>query len=197
MEPRSEPGLHLVAPDERLDAEGDWETVYRDHVVPVFRYVYARTGNRADAEDVTSQVFERALPRLRLRASIGEVRNYLLVTSRTVLADHWATRYGVQTAELDDERVSLAVLTPDAPDAAGIQTSTHRAHELLGRLPENYRRVLELRFLRGCSVRETAHEMGISVANAKVLHCPPLRRAAPPPPPSPPSPTPTPSPPPS
>jgi RNA polymerase sigma-70 factor (ECF subfamily) len=177
MEPRSDAGLHLVGPGDAEATEGDWETVYRDHVVPVFRYVYARTGNRADAEDVTSQVFERALPRLRLRASIGEVRNYLLVTSRTVLADHWATRYGVQTAELDDERVSLAVITPGGSDVAGTQT-THRAHELLGRLPENYRRVLELRFLRGCSVRETAHEMGISVANAKVLQWRALRRAA-------------------
>ena len=95
MEPRSDAGLHLVGPGDAATIEGDWETVYRDHVVPVFRYVYARTGNRADAEDVTSLVFERALPRLRLRASIGEVRNYLLATSRTVLADHWSTRYGV------------------------------------------------------------------------------------------------------
>lgn len=178
MEPRSDAGLHLVSPGDAGTIEGDWETVYRDHVVPVFRYVYARTGNRADAEDVTSLVFERALPRLRLRASIGEVRNYLLATSRSVLADHWSTRYGVQTAELDDDRVGLALVTPDAPDPAGRQSSTHRAHELLGRLPENYRRVLELRFLRGCSVRETAHEMGISVANAKVLQWRALRRAA-------------------
>jgi len=178
MEPRSDAGLHLVGPAGAGTIEGDWETVYRDHVVPVFRYVYARTGNRPDAEDVTSLVFERALPRLRLQASIGEVRNYLLATSRTVLADHWATRYGVQTAELDDDRVALSVVTPGADDPAATRTSTHRAHDLLGQLPENYRRVLELRFLRGCSVRETAHEMGISVANAKVLQWRALRRAA-------------------
>lgn len=173
MEPRSVPGLHLVAPAERLDAEGDWETVYRDHVVPVFRYVYARTGNRPDAEDVTAIVFERALPRLRLRASIGEVRNYLLATSRTVLADHWSTRYGAPTEWLDDERVG-ALAEPAPADS----TTTRRAHDLLARLPENYRRVLELRFLRGCTVRETAREMGISVANAKVLQWRALRRAA-------------------
>src|SRR5258708_5293422 len=164
MEPRSEPGLHLVAPDERLDAEGDWETVYRDHVVPVFRYVYARTGNRPDAEDVTALVFERALPRLRLRASMGEVRNYLLATSRTVLADHWATRYGAAGEWLDDERVAAA----EEPAAEDTRT-TRRAHELLSRLPDNYRPGLELRFLRGCTVRETASAMGVSVAHAKVL----------------------------
>ena len=42
----------------------DWEAVYREHVTEVYRFVYARVGNRADAEDVTSTTFMRALPHL-------------------------------------------------------------------------------------------------------------------------------------
>jgi RNA polymerase sigma-70 factor (ECF subfamily) len=45
-------------------------------------------------------------------------------------------------------------------------------------LPERHRRVLELRFLEARSIRETAREMGISVANAKVLQHRALRMAA-------------------
>ena len=44
--------------------------------------------------------------------------------------------------------------------------------------PANYRSVLEFRFLRGYSIRETAAAMGVSVANAKVLQLRALRRAA-------------------
>jgi DNA-directed RNA polymerase specialized sigma24 family protein len=38
--------------------------------------------------------------------------------------------------------------------------------------------MLELRFLKGCSVRETARIMGVSVANAKLIQLRALRLAA-------------------
>jgi RNA polymerase sigma-70 factor (ECF subfamily) len=71
-------------------------------VVPVYRYVYARTGNRPDAEDVTAQVFLRALPRLRRAASSGEIRAYLLTTARSVRAEHWSQHYGAAAEPLDE-----------------------------------------------------------------------------------------------
>ena len=49
---------------------------------------------------------------------------------------------------------------------------------ILSALPDNYRRILELRFLDSCSVGEAATAMGISTANAKVLQHRALRRAA-------------------
>src|ERR1700752_4352481 len=90
-----------VLPDREAEAQ-DWEATYRETVVLVYRYIYARAGNRPDAEDLTAQVYLRALPRLRLGASAAEVRSYLIATARTVLADHWRDRYDVRLDELDD-----------------------------------------------------------------------------------------------
>jgi RNA polymerase sigma-70 factor (ECF subfamily) len=56
--------------------------------------------------------------------------------------------------------------------------ATRRVQALLRRLPERYRQVLELRFLRRLSVEETARELGISHGNAKVLQYRALRKAA-------------------
>jgi RNA polymerase sigma factor (sigma-70 family) len=150
-----------------------WESVYREHVVPVYRYVYARTGNRPDAEDVTAQVFLRALPRLRLAASSGEIRGYLLTTARSVLAEHWSRHYGAATDPLDDDR-----LRDDGREAPHPEAGAERAQRVLGRLPERYRRVLELRFLGGMSLNETAIEMGVTLGNVKVLQLRALRKAA-------------------
>jgi RNA polymerase sigma-70 factor (ECF subfamily) len=61
------------------------------------------------------------------------------------------------------------VVASDAPDRVG---------RLLASLPQNYRRILELRFLQAFSVREAATQMGVSVANAKVLQHRALRMAA-------------------
>jgi RNA polymerase sigma-70 factor (ECF subfamily) len=45
-------------------------------------------------------------------------------------------------------------------------------------LPDRYRRILELRFLEACSIKEAAEAMEISVSNAKVLQHRALRMAA-------------------
>jgi len=147
----------------------DWETVYRAHVVPVYRYVYTRTGNRADAEDVTSTTFMRALPRLRADVSDGEMRAYLRATARTVLADMWHDRYRAPVDQIDEET------TPNAwnPERAEVDVDY-----VLEGLPPNYRRVLELRFLRGYSIKETAAALGVTVGNAKVLQLRAVRKAA-------------------
>jgi RNA polymerase sigma-70 factor (ECF subfamily) len=168
--PPDTPELHVV---EDADA-GGWEAVYREHVGPVYRYVYARLGNRADAEDVVAQVFLRALPRLRLRASTGEIRSYLLTAARSVLAEHWTRHYSTDVGLLDED-----VANPEPPpERHDADSGVRRAARVLAALPDHYRRILELRFLRGYSVKESATEMGITVTNAKVLQHRALRRAA-------------------
>jgi RNA polymerase sigma factor (sigma-70 family) len=164
--------LHVVDDD----AYGDWESVYRDNVDRLYRLMYARVGNRADAEDLTSEVFSTALRPLRLTSSKGEVRSYLLVTARTVLASHWRRRLGQPVTMIDPE-TDLAYLTqpagPDQPSDAPV-----RAGRILDALPERYRRILELRFLEACSIKEAAQAMKVSVGNAKVLQHRALRMAA-------------------
>jgi RNA polymerase sigma factor (sigma-70 family) len=150
-----------------------WEDFYRSYVGPVYHYVYARTGNRADAEDLTSQVFLQAFPRLAWRTT-PEMRSYLFATARTVLADHWRQHYSVELDELPFDAADPG----DGPDNDGRGVNARRAADLLSRLPGRYHRVLELRFLQGCSVRETARIMGVSVANAKVIQLRALRLAA-------------------
>jgi RNA polymerase sigma-70 factor (ECF subfamily) len=62
---------------------------------------------------------------------------------------------------------------PEPDDRAGV-----RVQALLRRLPDHYRRVLELRFLERKTVAETASAMGITNGNARVLQYRALRRAA-------------------
>jgi RNA polymerase sigma-70 factor (ECF subfamily) len=52
----------------------DWEAIYEDNATWVYRTMFARVGNRADAEDLTAEVFLAALRPLRVSASMAEVR---------------------------------------------------------------------------------------------------------------------------
>jgi RNA polymerase sigma factor (sigma-70 family) len=158
------------------DIYTDWESVYRDNIDRLYRLMYARVGNRPDAEDLTSEVFCTALPPMRLSSSKGEVRAYLLVTAKTVLAAHWRRRLGqpVTTIDLDTDIRYLS--EPSGPESTS--DAPARAGKILGGLPERYRRILELRFLEACSIKEAAQAMHISVSNAKVLQHRALRMAA-------------------
>jgi RNA polymerase sigma-70 factor (ECF subfamily) len=165
---RSEGGLRSVTDA----AYPDWEAVYSDNVTWVYRLMYGKVGNRPDAEDLTAEVFTTALRPLRVSASVPEVRKYLRMTARTVLASYWADRMGREVTSIEEdvpEAHEPELVASDAPDRVG---------RLLARLPENYRRILELRFLQAFSVREAATQMGVSVANAKVLQHRALRMAA-------------------
>jgi RNA polymerase sigma-70 factor (ECF subfamily) len=151
----------------------NWESIYRDNVEFIYRLLFARVGNRPDAEDLTSEVFRTALRPLRLSASDPEIRSYLRATARTVLASHWRRRYGIEVTTLDpDSDVALASEEIAEGDAA------KRAAQILDGLPDRYRRILQLRFLEDQSLKEAARSMNVSLSNAKVLQHRALRLAA-------------------
>ena len=150
----------------------DWDAVYRDNIGLVYRLMFAKVGNRPDAEDLTTEVFLAALRPLRLPASVGEVRAYLLATARTVLARYWARTLGHPVTTLNEnagEARAERPLESAAPE---------QAERILAALPARYRRILQLRFLDACTVAEAAQALRISVANAKVLQHRALRPAA-------------------
>jgi RNA polymerase sigma-70 factor (ECF subfamily) len=171
LNPPAEPvaRLHIVG----RDTYADWEAIYRDNVERIYRLMFAKVGNRPDAEDLTAEVFVTALRPLRVSATVGEIRAYLLATARTVLASYWRRTLGRQVTALDLDEVE-----DDLADAPANVVALARAQAVLARLPDRYRRILELRFLGSCSLKEAAAELGVSVANAKVLQHRALRLAA-------------------
>ena len=163
------PRLHVVG----RDAYPDWDAIYRDNVERIYRLMFGKVGNRPDAEDLTAEVFVTALRPLRVSASVGEVRAYLLATARTVLASYWRRTLGREVTTLDEDQVE-EIFTGALENTAALA----RAQAILADLPDRYRRILELRFLGSCSIKEAAAELGVSVANAKVLQHRALRQAA-------------------
>lgn len=158
---------------QRVDAspdQGHLTWAYQTHVTAIYQYIYSRVGNRPDAEDLTAQVFMKAINGMRSDVSVPELRSWLYRVAQTTLADHWRQYYAEDVAELDDD-VSRPPAPRENPEAV------QRVDSLLATLPESYRRVLELRFLKGYSVRETAQELSLSETNVKVLQFRALNRA--------------------
>jgi len=166
-EPAGEPAdvLELPAASRATD-------IALDELELVYAFIYARVGNRADAEDLTQQVAMKAIPRLRQTAPASAIRGYLFATARSVLGAFWSTRLGLSEAEL---REDLALPIPGGPAP---EAGTESVQQILAQLSDNYRRVLELRFLHGYSLKEVAAEMHSTVGAIKVMQLRALRAAA-------------------
>jgi RNA polymerase sigma factor (sigma-70 family) len=167
------PDNRSCSPQVDSDRYADWDEVYSDNVVRLYRMMYVKVGNRPDAEDLTAEVFRATLRPLRLDASRSEVRGYLAATAQSALAAYWRRRIGAEATRIE-LAAALRYLEDPQPDSdAGARTE-----RLLERLPERYRQILKLRFLDTLSVKEAAATMGVSVSGAKVLQYRALRMAA-------------------
>jgi RNA polymerase sigma factor (sigma-70 family) len=151
-----------------LEGSPNLEGVFSRYLDPVYRFLYTRVGNREDAEDLTSEVFLKATRQLDRSRPEASMAKWLFTVAQTVLADHWRQYYrSGAPVQLDETRAA------EIPDRGHSPAPTEKSEALvaavLEQLPERYRRVLELRFLQGYSIRETAREMKVTPDNVKVI----------------------------
>lgn len=174
MIPSGRPDTCRGRPDHEPPMPTPLERIYDAMCLPLYRYFYGQVGNREDAEDLTGEVFLKASRLLDTSRDEASQRAWLWRASRTAVADYWRRFYRAAVTPLEGDPAPRALA--DGPGDASAKLA--RLADLLARLPENYRRVLELRFLESCSVRDTAAAMGLSPGNVKVLQYRAVQRAA-------------------
>ena len=160
-----------AAGDEALAARGDADAfiqLYRRHLPAVYRYAYARTGNRQDAEDVTALAFERAWAALPRYRATGSFRGWLFTIAQRALADH-RRRRRPETVPVE----ALAEVLPDpasGPEGAALAAEELRlALHLLGGLGRAQQKVLALRFFASLRYDEIATVLGMREPAVKML----------------------------
>lgn len=141
--------------------------LYDLYVDRIYRYVYYHVGNRQDAEDVTEQVFTRALEAVRrYRPDTGPFIAWLTRIARNTTIDHLRRRKAAQP-------LSDSFLDPNpwqdpewVAEARCTQEQLRRA--ILG-LRDEYREVIVLRFVEELSHAQTAAALGKSEGAVRVL----------------------------
>jgi RNA polymerase sigma-70 factor (ECF subfamily) len=133
--------------------------LYDRHFHRLYAYVLRRTGNRADAEDVTAEVFHRAL----LNLTKYQWRGVPFV----------AWLYRIAAHELADRRQYAArqviTLPPEIETNDADFERRVMLFQLVERLSADQRRVVEMRFGDGRSIHEVAQALGKSEGAVKQL----------------------------
>jgi len=154
---RDEPGIQ------------EFQAFYEDNLVSVYRFVFKSVRNREEAEDLTSQIFLKALRYLDPERNAHSARSWLFRIAHTTIADYWRAHYRALTSSLE-VRLEVGWEGPTEEVIVGTnELAAVQVSNLLQALPERYREVLSCRFLFNLSIRETAATMGVSEANVKTL----------------------------
>jgi RNA polymerase sigma-70 factor (ECF subfamily) len=143
--------------------------LYDAYVDRVHRYLYVRVGQRALAEDLTSETFVRALRRIDTFSWQGrDIAAWFITIARNLVSDHVKSarfRFEVTTADMRDADRHVA-----PPDDEVL--TRHRDEQLVGAIralrPEQAE-CITLRFLQGLTLAETARVLGRSEGAVKQL----------------------------
>jgi RNA polymerase sigma-70 factor (ECF subfamily) len=142
----------------------EFAELYREHVGPVFRYCFFRLETREQAEDATSQIFLKALAALPAHRQRDSFRSWLFSIAHNVITDIYRARRPTSSLadgeDLADDHFSLE-------DEALQSVEKDEVRALLGQLPMDQRRVLELR-LAGLTSSEIATVLGKKTGAVKV-----------------------------
>ena len=149
-----------------------FEPLYRKYVGQVYSFALYELRDRHAAEDLTEQVFLRALAGLPSFREQGDgdastFRVWLFQVARHALSNHRRSLARHPEAPLD---AALDIPGPeDVAATAAERDVTRRALRAVAALPEERRRALLLRFVQEMSTREIAEVMGRSEGAVRVL----------------------------
>lgn len=140
-------------------------TLYARYVGPVHRYIYSRVGNRADAEDLTAEVFVEALRTLPGYRERGLFPAWLFTIVRHKVTGHHRRR---QPAQSLDSVADGAAPHPDPLALALEQEALSELGQRLAQLSEAERELLRLRYAAGLTYREIGAVVGKREAAVKM-----------------------------
>jgi RNA polymerase sigma-70 factor (ECF subfamily) len=155
-----------------LQHQGDLTAIselYNLHVDRIYQYVRYRTGDDQTAEDITAEVFLRAIESLGTYNDRGApfvAWLYRIAHARVI--DYWRSSKRRQTAPLDDPLLQDGLVTTD--DAIDIDFLQHRSLWIaLRQLTDDQQNVIILKFVQGLGNAEIAQMLGKTEGAIKAL----------------------------
>ncbi len=160
---------HLIRRAQDGDASA-FGNLYEHFYDKIFRYVMFKTGDRIDAEDITTDVF------LRMLESIGSFKfqgypfsSWLFRIAHNLIVDHFRRKARRQSAPLEDAMAVAGGSAGDMDHKIDVDLSVAEVYEAMEDLTDLQREVMSLRFAAGLSVRETAEAVGRKENAVKAL----------------------------
>jgi RNA polymerase sigma factor (sigma-70 family) len=153
---------------QRIGISG-FTALYEEHMAYVFRYINYRIGNRNEAEDLTSVVFEKALAAFnRYDSHKAAPQTWLLTIARNTVTDYLRKSSKRKTMPLYNA-VGVESLDPPPPEEAERREEYERLHFCLEALPQREQEIISLKFGGELNNRQISSVVGLSENNVGTI----------------------------
>jgi len=144
--------------------------IYERYVTRIYNYIYYRTGNTQDAEDITARVFYRAMAHIQNYEDKGvPFQAWLYRIAHNLVANFHRDESRRKIIPLDDYLAQS--LRTDAPDRIAEQNEEHSAlMTAIRRLPAERQQLIILKFVHDKSNAEIGEIMNRTEGAIKSLY---------------------------
>lgn len=169
----SSPPSPLAREDERELVErakydsGAFGELYDRYFLQIYKFVYSRVRDQAIAEDVTSDVFMKALRSIGRYQDTGRpISAWFYQIAVNAVADRF--RSARQLEDIDEQR-DLAAAGPALEQVAAQRDELRRIWSVVEALPKQQRVAMVLKFQEDMKIEDIAQVMGKSTGAVKLL----------------------------
>lgn len=159
--------------DVNLASGGDTDAfsiLYQRYVTRIYNYIYYRTGNPHEAEDLTSRVFHRALHHIKQYDNRGVPFSAWLYRIAHNLVANWHRDNSRRKEVPLDDYIQQPFRAP-APEASVVNNQEmEELLKVIRRMPPDRQQLLILKFVEGLSNQEVAVIMMRSEGAIKSLY---------------------------
>lgn len=141
--------------------------LYDEYVSQIFRYVYYKVGNYADAQDLTGQTFLRAFENIQ-SYELRDVAfsSWLYRIAHNLVVDFFRKESKRNDVPIEGHSLGMSE-TGNPADELMASHESQQLYNALSRLTNNQREVIVLKFIDNLSNWQVAEIMGISVGAVK------------------------------
>jgi len=165
----------MVNSEEELilrSAQGDRQAfgrLYETYLDQIYRYIFIRTGDAHEAEDLTEEVFLKAwvaLPKTNKGTPVENFRSWVYRIAHNLVVDRYRSKK--ITVPLQDVLPSSDE-NPLPESVVQQREQNNHLASVLDQLEEPFRQVILHRFVHQLSHDETARVMGLRASHVRVL----------------------------
>jgi RNA polymerase sigma-70 factor (ECF subfamily) len=157
----------------KLASQGDQEAfgiLYERYVTRIYNYIYYRTGNQHDAEDLTARVFIRALRHIENYTDRGLPLSAWLYRIAHNLVANWH-RDNSRRREVPLEEITLVRFGFEHPEMSLLRTEEREGLlKVIHNLPPDRQQLIILKFVEHLSNAEIGQIMGRTEGAVKSLY---------------------------
>ena len=155
----------LLIRNARKGDEEAFASLYQSYHQRIYRYIFSRVADRANAEELTSQTFLAALEGLPNYRHNGKFAAWVFSIARNKIMDHF--RMVKKVNQFVDEDMVAVMVDPQLPRQVEARERAQELADLIGQLPPERKELLRLRFVAGLTYKEIAALSGRGTAAVK------------------------------